>query len=172
MKMILVKNINQYEPNYVYFTNVMKNNIMKNGNFIKILYLSPLFKMNGIYLKIDIVNYLNENNIYRNNYIFNPYLYIDLIEKIKNIEIDILSRSGIIDKNPEYELYKKIISGNIKIITDMIEEKYNNFIIKISGIWENDNHYGLNYKFMRGDNEGSDAPLRPHTDRKRNCNNE
>jgi hypothetical protein len=148
--MILVKNINQYDPTYVYFTNAMKNNIMKNGNFIKILYLTPSFKMNGIYLKMDIVNYLNENNIYRNNYIYNPYMYIDLIEKIKNIEIDILSRSGIIEKKPEYDLYKKLISGNIKIITDIIEEKYNNFIIKISGIWENDNHYGLNYKFMRG----------------------
>lgn len=151
--MILIKNINQYEPNYIYFTNAMKNNIMKNGNFIKILYFSPLFKMNGIYLKLDIENYLNENNIFRNNYIFNPYLHIELIEKIKNIEIDILSRCGIIGKNAEYDLYKKLISGNIKIITDTIEQKYDNFIIKISGIWENENNYGLNYKFIRGNNK-------------------
>jgi hypothetical protein len=160
--MILVKNINQYEPCYVYFTNVMKNNVMKNGNFIKILYLTPFFKMNGIYLKINIVNYLNENNIYRNNYIYNPYMYIDLIEKIKNIEIDILSRAGIIEKNPECDLYKKLISGNIKIITDIIEEKYDNFIIKISGIWENDNHYGLNYKFMRG-NKNDEISIKKET---------
>ncbi len=148
--MILVKDIEQYNLDHVHFSNAIKNNIMKNGNFIKILYFTPSFKLNAIYLKINIINYLNENNIYRNNYIFNPFLHEELIEKIKNIEIEILSKSGIVHKIPECELYKKLMSGNIKIMTDIIEEKFDNFIIKISGIWENGNHYGLNYKFIRG----------------------
>lgn len=148
--MILVKDIEQYDLNYVHFSKAIKNNIMNNGNFIKILYYSPLFKLNAIYLKINIKNYLNENNIYRNNYIFNPYSYVDLIEKIKNIEIEILSKLEIIDKIPEYDLSSKMASGNIKIMTDIIEEKFDNFIIKISGIWENKNYYGLNYKFISG----------------------
>jgi hypothetical protein len=148
--MILVKDIEQYNIDHVYFSNAIKNNIMKDGNFIKILYFTPLFKLNGIYLKMNIINYLNGNNIYRNNYIFNPFLYEELIEKIKNIEIEILSKSGIYNKIPEYELASKITSGNIKIMTDIIEEKFDNFIIKISGIWENGNYYGLNYKFIRG----------------------
>ena len=148
--MILVKDVEQYNLDYVHFSNAIKNNIMKNGNFIKILYFTPSFKLNGIYLKIDIINYLNENNIYRNNYIFNPFSYVGLIEKMKNIEIKILSKLGIIDKIPECDLYKKLMSGNIKIMTDVIEEKFENFIIKISGIWENENNYGLNYKFIRG----------------------
>ena len=149
--MILVKDIEQYDLNYVHFSKAIKNNIMNNGNFIKILYYSPLFKLNAIYLKINITNYLNKNNIYRNNYIFNPYSYVDLIEKIKNIEIEILSKLEIVDKIPEYDLASKIASGNIKIMTDIIEEKFDNFIIKISGIWENKNYYGLNYKFICGD---------------------
>ena len=148
--MILVKDIEQYDSNYIHFSNSIKNNMMKNGNFIKILYFTPLFKLNAIYLKINIINYLNKNNIYRNNYIFNPYSHVNLIEKIKNIEIEILSKIEIIDKIPEYDLSLKMTSGNIKIMTDIIEEKFDNFIIKISGIWENGNHYGLNYKFIRG----------------------
>jgi hypothetical protein len=148
--MILVKDIEQYNLDHVCFSNAIKNNVMKNGNFIKILYFNSQFRLNGIYLKINIINYLNENNIYRNNYIFNPFLYEELIEKIKNIEIEILSKLGISDKIAEYDLYKKLMSGNIKIMTDIIEEKFDNFIIKISGIWENGNHYGLNYKFIRG----------------------
>lgn len=148
--MILVKNVEQYNLDNVNFANAIKNNIMKNGNFIKILYFTQSFRLNGIYLKINIINYLNENNIYRNNYIFNPFLYEALIEKIKNIEIEILCKSAIINKIPECDLYKKLMSGNIKIMTDIIEEKFDNFIIKISGIWENENYYGLNYKFIRG----------------------
>jgi hypothetical protein len=148
--MILVKDIEQYDSNYIHFSNSIKNNMMKNGNFIKILYFTPLFKLNAIYLKINITNYLNKNNIYRNNYIFNPYSHVNLIEKIKNIEIEILSKIEIIDKIPEYDLSLKMTSGNIKIMTDIIEEKFDNFIIKISGIWENENNYGLNYKFICG----------------------
>ena len=148
--MILVKDIEQYNSNYIHFSNAIKNNMMKNGNFIKILYFTPLFKLNAIYLKINITNYLNKNNIYRNNYIFNPYSHVDLIEKIKNIEMEILSKTEIINKIPEYDLSLKMTNGNIKIMTDIIEEKFDNFIIKISGIWENDNYYGLNYKFICG----------------------
>lgn len=148
--MILVKDINQYDKSHVHFSNSIKNNIMKNGNFIKILYFTPLIKLNGIYLKINIENFLNEKNIYRNNYIFDAFLNSELIEQIKNIEIDILNMSQILNKNPEYDLYKKLISGNIKIITNTIGTKYENFIIKISGIWENETNYGLNYKFIRG----------------------
>lgn len=146
--MILVKNVDQYNPEYLHFLNSIKNNIMKNGNFIKILYFTPSFRLNGIYLKLNIVNY-NNVNTYRNDYIFNPLLYHELLEKIKNIEIDILRRVNISNKIPEYDLYYKLMSGNIKIITDIVEDKFDNFIIKISGIWENDCKYGLNYKFIR-----------------------
>ena len=148
--MILVKDINQYNKSNVHFSNSIKNNVMKNSNFIKILYFTPLVKFNGIYLKVDIENILNEKNIYRNNYIFDTCSNVELIEQLKNIEIDILSMSQIFNKIPEYDLYKKLLSGNIKIITDNIEEKYDNFIIKISGIWENESSYGLNYKFICG----------------------
>jgi hypothetical protein len=148
--MILVKDINQYNKSNVHFLKSTKNNIMKNSNFIKILYFTPLMKLNGIYLKVDIQNLLNRQNIHHNNYIFDTCSNIELIEQIKHIEIDILYMSQILNKIPEYDLYKKLISGNIKIITDKIEEKYDNFIIKISGIWENDFTYGLNYKFICG----------------------
>jgi len=148
--MILVKNINQYNKSNVHFSNSIKNNVMKNSNFIKILYFTPLVKFNGIYLKVDIENILNEKNIYRNNYIFDTFSNVDLIEQLKNIEIDILSMAQIFNKIPEYDLYKKLVGGNIKIIRDNIEEKYENFIIKISGIWENESSYGLNYKFICG----------------------
>ena len=146
--MILAKDIEQYNSEYLYFTNATKNSVMKNGNFIKILYFTPLFRLNGIYLKINIANYLNTES-YRNDYIFNPFLHQELIEKIKNIEIDILQKMNILNKVPEYNLHSRLMSGNIKIFTELLEDKFDNFIVKISGIWENEHKYGLNYKFIR-----------------------
>ena len=150
--MILVKSLSQYSTNYVEFSKSMKNNVIKNSYFTRIFYSSPFFKLNGIYLKVNITNYLNENSIYHNNYIFNPNSYESIIGIIQNIEMEILNKLGISNKIAECDLYKSLISGNIKILDDSngkLPKVFENFIIKISGIWENDSRYGLNYKFIR-----------------------
>ena len=46
--MNIVKTIDQYDENYVFFCDPIKNNIMNNGNFIRILYSTSLFVLNGI----------------------------------------------------------------------------------------------------------------------------
>jgi len=38
--------------------------------------------------------------------------------------------------------------GNIKIFTDHVDYNKKTFILKISGIWENEINYGLTYKFI------------------------
>jgi hypothetical protein len=50
--MNIVKTIEQYNDDFVYFCEPIKNNIMNNGSFIRILYSTPTFILNGIYLSI------------------------------------------------------------------------------------------------------------------------
>jgi len=52
--MNIVKTIDQYNDDCVYFCDPIKNNIMNDGNFIRILYSTPMFILNGIYLSISI----------------------------------------------------------------------------------------------------------------------
>ena len=52
--MNIVKTIDQYNENYVYFCDPIKNNIMNEGNFIRIIYSTPLFVLNGIYISVNI----------------------------------------------------------------------------------------------------------------------
>jgi len=54
--MNIVKTIDQYNQDFVYFSEPIKNNIMNNGNFIRIIYSTPLFVLNGIYIAVN-VNY-------------------------------------------------------------------------------------------------------------------
>ena len=59
--MNIVKNIEQYDENNVYFFDPIKNNIMNDGTFIRILYSTENFMLNGIYLHItlnDILHFL------------------------------------------------------------------------------------------------------------------
>ena len=57
--MNIVKTIDQYNQDFVYFNEPIKNNIMNNGNFVRIIYSTSLFVLNGIYIEVNIYIYYN-----------------------------------------------------------------------------------------------------------------
>jgi Zn-dependent M16 (insulinase) family peptidase len=148
--MNIVKNIDQYSENYVIFCDPIKNNVMNEGNFIRILYSTSSFVLNGIYLLI----HLNEVNIekYYNKYkcSFNVNSHKELVEKIKIIEDNLLQKINITHKCPQNKIYEQLKNGNIKIFSDMSSKTSSNlYLLKISGVWETDSHYGVTYKFSK-----------------------
>jgi hypothetical protein len=74
------------------------------------------------------------------------------INQLKSIEESILDKICINNKKPVFRLYEQLNSGNIKLFKDNLKlhkiNKDNEFIIKISGIWENEYEYGITYKFV------------------------
>jgi cytochrome c biogenesis protein ResB len=152
--MNIIKKIDQYNENYLYFCDPIKNNIMNDGKFIRILYSSHYFILNGIYLyiplhEISIEKYYNK---YKCN--FNVYDHRDTIESIKTIEENILKQVNIKNKTPMNKIYEQLKNGNIKIFTNELSYKpcNNAFILKISGVWETELHYGVTYKFSKINN--------------------
>ena len=148
--MIIVKSLEQYDINSIYFCDPIKNNIVDDGKFIKILYSSSNFILNGIYLLLN----FNEINIerYYNKYkcSFNINNNEKLIESIKNIENNLLDKYKLTEKIPNYKIYEQLKNGNIKLFCDNLKKTNNNsFILKISGLWETDLYYGLTYKFIK-----------------------
>jgi hypothetical protein len=146
--MNIIKKINQFDIDNVYFCDAIKNNIMNDGLFIRILYSNNLFMLNGVYLLITFQNLNIEKyyNKFRCN--FDISLHKDLIDKIKQIEEDILYKNKIRDKVPNFKIYEHVKNGNIKIFSDNFENINNQFLLKISGMWETDTNYGLTYKFI------------------------
>lgn len=149
--MNIVKYIEQYNEEYIYFCEPIKNNIMEEGKFIRILYSSPYFILNGIYLYINLIEITTEKYYNKNKCIFNPLVHNELIENIKNIEHNIIKKLNIKNKIPIYKIYEQLKSGNIKIFNDNNVNKINNnnFLLKISGIWETETSYGVTYKFSK-----------------------
>ena len=147
--MNIVKTIEQYSDDCVYFCDPIKNTIMNDGNFIRILYSTPLFILNGIYLSI-IINQLTVER-YFNKYkcVFDITTNMDVVHRIKNIEETILSKIKINGKIPQYKIYEQFRNGNIKVFADNIDDVTNKFLLKIAGIWETDYSYGLTYKFVK-----------------------
>ena len=147
--MNIVKNIDQYNDDFVYFCDPIKNNIMNNGHFIRILYSTSIFVLNGIYLNILINQLTIEKYFNKYKCSFDIGAHTNLIQRIKIIEDNILKKINIIGKAPQYKIYEQISNGNIKIFSDNIDNITNNFLLKIAGIWETEYHYGLTYKFIK-----------------------
>ena len=155
--MNIVKKIDQYNDNYIYFCEPIKNNIMNEGNFIRILYSSPLFVLNGIYLHLTFYDIIIEKYYNKYKCLFNILNHKDIIESIKIIEDNILKKVNIKNKIAQHKIYEQLINGNIKIFFDNKNKFINNcensnlnhFLLKISGIWETDTSYGVTYKFTK-----------------------
>jgi hypothetical protein len=153
--MNIVLKLNQYSEKHVYFCEPIKNTIMNEGNFIRILYSTNQVVFNGIYLLITLNDIICEKYYNKYKYIFNinNEFHKNLIENLKNIEESILKNINIENKIPQFKITEQLKNGYIKLFQNIqtnnqIDQDYK-FILKISGIWENNHNYGLTYKFIK-----------------------
>ena len=145
--MNLIQGIYQYNHNNLHFCEPIRNTILNKGTFIRILYSTSYFSLNGIYLhillhKLTVEKYYNKCKCY-----FNVSTHFVMINKIKAIEEQILNKYTINSKIPQFKIYEQLSNGFI--FCDNLEQTTGNIILKISGIWENDKYYGLTYKFYK-----------------------
>jgi hypothetical protein len=122
--MNLVLDYKKYNVDNIFFYDPVKNTVMDDSKFIRIIYSDVNIILNGLYLKI-----LRSDNI------------DELSENIDKIENNILMK------------YHSIKSKSMKIKEQLLyilkKNPYDNiFILKISGIWETDMMIGVTYKFI------------------------
>ena len=149
--MNIVKRIEQYDENNIFFCEPIKNNVINDGSFIRILYSTKNVVFNGIYLLITLNDLTCEKYYSKYKCIFSVSTHKDLINDIKNIEEDILKKYTIEEKIPQFKIYEQLKNGNFKIFSDISNKSVCSFIMKISGIWETQLNYGLTYKFIKVD---------------------
>lgn len=151
--MSILKSLDQYNSNNLYFCDTIKNNVMPNGNFIRILYCMFNFTMNGVYLHIPFQNVEIEKYYQKHKFIFDKEEHGEIVKKIIEIEKNILSRihGAMENKTPQFKVKEQVNNGFLKLhLPDTIFDTKNvSLVLKISGIWETEFNYGLTYKFSR-----------------------
>ena len=147
--MNVVLDIDDFKLENVFFQDSVKNTVMDNSNFIRTLYSTNLFTLNGIFLKTNINTTYVEKYFNKYKCIFDKELNRTVIDKMLLIEKNILQKVEIKNKNAAYRIEDQLSGGNIKLFTDNLEKSLENqYIFKISGIWETETDYGVTYKFM------------------------
>lgn len=135
---MLAEDIDIFNKKNIFIMSPIKNNLINQGLFHKLLYSNDLFITNGIYIKLDLCNtkYTNGKlsyDISNNNNKLNKMYEIEkyLLERISN------------NKKKHYKIHDQFKYGYIRCNNPM-----NFTILKISGVWENDNAIGISYKII------------------------
>jgi hypothetical protein len=140
-----------FNPDYVFFQNSVKNTVMQDSNFTRIIYSNVLFILNSIVFTLDLQMIHHEQYFNKYKYFFNCYSENNMreLEVISKIEKQILNRISFTGKTPAYKINQQLSSGNIKFFTDSTKNNLEqNIYIKLSGIWETEYEYGISFKFI------------------------
>jgi hypothetical protein len=139
----------------VFLLEKIKNNIILDGFFIKTIYSMSYYCLNIILIDIPFLKLKKIININKIIYVIDTKLNEKIIEKLKQVELNILKKINDLSfkKTPSYKLFETLKNGEIKIFKNT-EYSMNDtclsttkIILKISGIWISENNYGLSYKF-------------------------
>jgi len=153
-----------------------KRNIIMDGKFTKIVYSDDLFITNGIFIQVsfildnfsisskDCIENPATNNtpftkcflLFKATDAYNEKIIQELI-KIEYAILDFYKQTFKCDKKSTNILKSQLHNGCIKSYIDITEyDKLSrsqfpmklDFVLKISGIWEDYNNIGLTYKFV------------------------
>jgi len=145
--MYLVIDINDFDTSHVYYQEKIKNTVMENSDFIRIIYSTSYYTLNAIFINFKLkINYA-EKVFNKYKYFFNRQHNLNNVDEICKIERYILDNYiNIKNKRPLYRISEQLIHNNIKSFNDIHIQETNDFFLKIYGIWENETEYGLTYK--------------------------
>jgi hypothetical protein len=146
--------IDEFNINNVFFQVAIKNTIMDNSYFSRVVYSNDFFIGNGICIDFNIPILNIDKSFNKFKCMFDNQVNYKLIETITKIENEIISKYNIEDKIPMFRISEQLKNGYIKvaIINNIQIGNYLQnikFVIKISGIWSNELEYGLTYKFIQ-----------------------
>ena len=138
----------QYNINNIYYGEPIQNTVMDNSKFIKILYSTEDIILNGIQYLLTFKNITKELYFKKVKISYDINSHISLFKRLAEIEQELLEKY-VCNKTPKKVLWSLFNEGYIKLFPNTendINSNNNNFILKISGIWENTNEYGITYK--------------------------
>ena len=145
--MNLVIPIEKFNIQYIFFENSVKNTIIDDSEFIKIIYSNELVSLNNLYLSFKFnAQHFEENYNKRKYYFSNRHL--SLIKNIVLIEKQILQLLNYTHLEPMFTIRDSIEKGYIQCMNN----NNNNSNINNNKNYNNYNNYNNNYNYNKNYN--------------------
>lgn len=139
--MNIIYHLNDYKKDNIFLLDTKKNMLME-GKFTKVLY-SNILSTIGIYFSINVSGYYINNSLFKIDKIND----LDILYKIEQDMLEFYKARFNVSKPFNYTLRDTLKSNMMKLYKT--SEYGDNIILKISGIWENETHIGITFKFSK-----------------------
>ena len=116
------------------YSEPIKNTIMENSSFVRLIYSTPKFSTNGVFVLFNNTTLKSCTNI--NN----------VLDYIIKLEFDILNK--FYSKKLKSLKIKDYLLNSTFRNCDLNKPFNSSFILKISGIWETDINFGITFKII------------------------
>ena len=153
--MYLIIPTDDFEINHIIISDKSKNNVIENSFFYRIYYSNSLVSMNGIYIKFNLYDLDVEEYYNKIKCVFSRYdsRNINAINKLVNIEHEILKNYIQLTQNPVYTIREQLVNYYIKLFHKDSNKLTGNLsklsiILKISGICLTNKEHGLTFRFI------------------------
>ena len=151
--MNIIHDVSQIQLKNVFLLD-SKKNIILDGKFTKITLSDELFTTNGIYISapinLSIVDRLMNKSLLKFPIINkqNMKLIVDL-SQIEQSIVEYYKHLSNSNKMTVLSLSDNMKNGSVKLYREYFSNHSSkNYVVKISGVWEDQTRIGLTYKFM------------------------
>jgi hypothetical protein len=145
--MIVVGQLSQFSKEFIFLCDPVTNN-QQPGRFIRVLYMTPYFTLNGISLQLPLRHCTIERYFNKLKCTFSVMHHQDIIQRLHQMEVDILATQGC--KTPVYRIAQQMSEGYLRIFPPNVPAAIEDLVmvVNVSGIWEDNVFCGLTYRFV------------------------
>ena len=129
-----------------------KPNIIMDGMFSRLLFTDTYFTLNSILIHVPFTH-IHCRPSYTTKMIVQFELHPDFVQKLILLEKELITKyirfhPSTLNKQMQCSIKETLQTKKMKIHEG---NNTNIFFLKISGIWESDFHFGVTFKFIRGE---------------------
>ena len=144
----------QFKIHYILFTDKVDNKVINNSDFYRIMYSDEISVMTGLNIFFSLSNINIERYFQKVKCSILDSNNTKIINALKEIEELILRKFNILNTNKKciLNIASQLKNNYIKIYTNKYisygKKTKLNLLLKISGIWESENEYGITFRFF------------------------
>ena len=146
--MIFAQKIEDFDNKKIYFCDPIKNSLLSDGGFTRIVYSDNCSAFNGIAFKMTVQDAIFERYYNKLRINFSTANNASIVNKIYQVEEEILGMIEFANKSPVFNMREQMRQYSFQHLRQQNLHK-SHLVLKISGIWESDCEYGLTYKFLK-----------------------
>ena len=148
--MYLAFNFEQINFSRFFITDVTRNTVMDNSIFKRLTYSTEDITLNGLCVRCNFDAYNIDKYYAKYKCTFDQVINRNVLLNIITLERNILEKNVVENKSPRFSIAEQLNSGFIKVFLEnnILNYDSNHILLKISGIWESTEEYGLTFKFI------------------------